>query len=58
MSSASPSWLKSLSVTYGLSRLLHKLFYYIDVKLARSAVFAVSLLALAGMFVVGMFEWL
>jgi len=58
MSSANPSWLNSLSVTYALSRLLHMLFYYFDVKLARSAVFVVSLLALAGMFIVGLVQWL
>lgn len=58
MSSANPSWINSLSVTYGLSRLLHMLFYYFDVKLARSAAFAVSLLALTGMFIVGIVEWL
>jgi len=57
VSSANPSWLNTLSVTYGLSRLLHMLFYYFDVKLARSAVFAVSLLALAGMFIVGLVQW-
>jgi uncharacterized MAPEG superfamily protein len=58
ISSANPNRLNSLSVTYGLSRFLHMLLYYFDMKIARSAVFAVSLLALAGMFVVGVVEWL
>ena len=58
LSSASPSWLNSLSLTYGVSRLLHMLLYYFDVKLPRSAVFATSLLALAGMFIVGLVGWL
>jgi len=58
MSSANPGWLNSLSVAYGVSRLMHMLFYYFDVKLARSAVFVVSLFALAGMFIVGLMQWL
>jgi uncharacterized MAPEG superfamily protein len=58
MSLANPSWLNSLSAIYGLPRLLHMLFYYFDVQLARSAVFAASLLVLAGMFIVGLLQWL
>jgi len=58
LSSADPGWLNSLSVIYALSRLFHMFFYYFGIQLARSAVFAISLLALAGMFIVGVAEWL
>lgn len=58
LSSANPSWLNSLSLSYALARVFHMLFYYFDIRLARSAAFVISLLALAGMFVVGLLEWL
>jgi len=55
---ASPSWLNGLAVTYALSRLFHMLFYYFNIKLARSGAFVVSLLALAGMCVIGFSRWI
>lgn len=57
LSAANPYWLNTLSVIYALSRLLHMLFYYFDVRLARSGVFVVSLIALAGLFIVGAAQW-
>lgn len=58
LSSANPYWLNFLATSFGLARLLHMLFYYLDVKLARSAVFVISLISLAGMFAVGLRQWI
>lgn len=58
LSSANPSWSNALALGYGIARLLHMLFYYLDLRIARSAVFVLSLLALAGMFATGLAAWL
>jgi uncharacterized MAPEG superfamily protein len=50
---AAPSWLAALAWTYVAGRAGHMLCYYLDQRVARSACFVVSLLALVGMLVVG-----
>lgn len=57
LSAASPSWLNTLSWIYVGARLAHMLCYYLNLQLLRSAVFAVGLLALFGMLVVGVKAW-
>jgi uncharacterized MAPEG superfamily protein len=50
---ASPGWLNLCATVYVAARVAHMLCYYADVKLMRSASFAVAFLALVGMLVVG-----
>lgn len=55
---ATASWLNGLAWCYVGGRAGHMLCYYFDQRLARSAFFTVSLLALVGMLVVGLGAWL
>lgn len=57
-SGASPLWLNGLAWTYLVSRVAHMLCYYAGWALARSASFAVSLLALFGMAAAGAAVWI
>jgi uncharacterized MAPEG superfamily protein len=50
---AAPGWLNLCAIVYVAARVAHMLCYYADLKLARSASFAVAFLALLGMLVVG-----
>lgn len=53
LSGASPAWLNGLAWTYVLARAAHMSFYYLGWQLPRSVAFAVSLVALFAMVVVG-----
>jgi uncharacterized MAPEG superfamily protein len=57
LSSANPEWLNISALVYLAGRIAHMLFYYSNLKLLRSISFAVSLLGLMGMFVVGILSW-
>lgn len=57
LSGASPEWLNIFSWVYVGARVAHMLCYYLNLKLLRSIVFAVSLVALLGMLVVGFRAW-
>ena len=46
---ASPGWTNGLASTFVLSRLVHMLAYYADLRTLRSASFGVSLVALLGL---------
>ncbi len=50
---ATATWLNALAWGYVAGRAGHMLCYYLDQRLARSAFFVVSLLALVGMLIVG-----
>lgn len=58
LSSAEPDYLNGFAVLYFAGRLSHMLAYYARIVLARSIAFAISLIGLAGMFVVGLIGWL
>ena len=58
VTSASPTWVNSLSVLYVVGRIGHMCFYYANMKILRSVSFAVSLLALFGILVSGCAAWL
>ncbi len=58
LSSANAAWLNGLTVAYLSGRVGHMLFYYANLKLLRSAAFAVSFLGLLGIFCVGLSAWL
>lgn len=55
---ATASWLNGFAWCYVAGRAGHMLCYYLDLRLARSAFFTVSLLAMLGMFVIGLVAWL
>jgi uncharacterized MAPEG superfamily protein len=57
LSAASPSWLNGSSWVYVSARVGHMLCYYLGLQLPRSACFAVGLLALFVMLVVGLQAW-
>jgi uncharacterized MAPEG superfamily protein len=57
LSSANPQWLNISAVVYLVGRIAHMLFYYSNLKLCRSISFAVSLIGLLAMFVLGMLSW-
>ncbi len=57
LSSANPQWLNISSVIYLVGRIAHMLFYYSNLKLCRSISFAISLIGLMAMFVVGILSW-
>jgi uncharacterized MAPEG superfamily protein len=54
---AIPQWLNISAVVYLVGRIAHMLFYYSNLKLCRSISFAVSLIGLLAMFVLGMLSW-
>mgnify|MGYP000341982538 CR=1 FL=1 len=58
LSSCSPYWLNTFSSIYLVSRILYMSLYYANLKLARSAVFGLSIISLLGMFVVSISNWL
>lgn len=58
LSSVNPEWLNGFAVTYFVGRVLHMACYYLNLKLLRSASFAISFVALLGMFIVGIINWL
>ena len=58
LSSANPIWLNGLAVAYLIGRVCHMACYYLNLKLLRSASFAISFIALLGMFIVGILSWL
>ncbi len=57
-SAASAAWLNSLAWAYVLARAGYTLCYYADVRTLRSVMFAIALLALVAMLVVGIVPWL
>ena len=57
LSSANAQWLNISAVVYLVGRVAHMLFYYSNLKLCRSISFAVSLIGLMAMFVVGILPW-
>lgn len=58
LSAASPEWLNGFAVAYFVGRILHMVCYYLNLKLLRSASFAISFVALLGMFIIGALSWL
>ena len=52
-SGADPDYLNAFAVVYLIGRLAHMVFYYLNIKVARSLSFPVSLIGLVGMFVAG-----
>ncbi|BBN83671.1 hypothetical protein PA25_36560 [Pseudoalteromonas sp. A25] len=58
LSLASPEWLNGFALLYLSGRVAHMLFYYFGQKLLRSTGFAISYIALLGMFGTGLFAWL
>lgn len=56
--SASPAWTNALSALWLASRLLHMSFYYANRKPLRSMAFALSLVALLGLFVTVAWRWI
>ncbi len=58
LSSANPHWLNISAVVYLVGRVAHMVFYYSNLQLCRSIAFAVSLIGLLAMFVVGILPWL
>ena len=58
LSAANPEWLNNFAITYLIGRILHMVFYYANIPLARSAVFVMILVALFGMFAVGAAAWI
>lgn len=57
LSAANPQWLNISAVVYLVGRIAHMISYYLNLKLCRSISFAVSLIGLAAMFVVGVVSW-
>lgn len=58
LSSADPSVVNTSACVYLGSRVAHMIFYYLNIKIARSAVFGVSLVSLLAMFIAGIISWL
>jgi len=58
LSSANPAWLNGFAIAYLVGRVCHMACYYLNLKLLRSASFAISFVALLGMFIVGILSWL
>ncbi len=58
LSSANPAWLNGFAIAYLVGRVAHMSCYYLNLKLLRSAAFAISFIALLGMFIVGILSWL
>jgi uncharacterized MAPEG superfamily protein len=58
LSSANPAWLNGFSIAYLVGRIAHMSFYYLNLKLLRSVAFAISFIALLGMFIVGILSGL
>lgn len=57
LSSANPQWLNASASVYLAGRIAHMLFYYLNIRVFRSISFAVSLMGLAAMFIVGALFW-
>jgi uncharacterized MAPEG superfamily protein len=57
LSSGSAAWLNGFAIAYFVGRILHMCCYYGGLSIARSASFAVSLVGLTGMFVIGLAPW-
>jgi len=55
--SADPKWVNNLCIAYAAGRIGHMCCYYADLRKLRSMFFAVSFVALLGIFVVGWKEW-
>ena len=55
---ADPLWVNGLMIAYFLCRLLHMLCYYAGWSTSRGVVFAISLLSMIGLFIVGLQSWL
>lgn len=58
LSSANPAWLNGCALAYLVGRVGHMIFYYGNLKIARSVAFAISFCALLGMFTVGLLTWI
>lgn len=57
LSSANPQWLNASASVYLAGRIAHMLFYYLNIGMFRSISFAISLMGLAAMFIVGALSW-
>jgi uncharacterized MAPEG superfamily protein len=57
LSAASPGWTNALSALWLGSRVLHMGFYYANMKPLRSLAFALSLIALLGLFLTTASRW-
>jgi len=57
LSSANPEWLNGFAIAYLVGRVCHMTCYYLNLKLLRSASFAISFVALLGIFIVGILNW-
>lgn len=58
LSGASADWLNAAAITYFVGRVLHMLFYYVNLALLRSIAFTVSYIGFVIMFVAGLTAWL
>ncbi len=58
VSAANPTLLNAFSLTYFLARIAHALCYYLGFGIPRSMFFGISLIGLAGMFVVSVMRLL
>ncbi len=56
-SAADAEWLFNFALVFLVGRLLHMVFYYANVQLARSAAFVLVLIGLLGMFIVSILAW-
>ncbi len=55
---ANPTWLNGCALAYFVGRYGHMMFYYNNLKIARSVAFAIGFCGLLGMFSVGLLSWL
>ncbi|UTV26454.1 MAPEG family protein [Photobacterium atrarenae] len=58
LSQASPNVVNMSALVYLVSRIAHMTFYYLDIKLARSIAFGLSLFSLVAVFMAGIMRWL
>lgn len=58
LSGASPDWLNAAAIIYFIGRVLHMVFYYLNLALMRSIAFSISYIGFVIMFVAGISGWL
>ncbi|MBQ4864001.1 MAPEG family protein [Pseudoalteromonas sp. MMG013] len=57
LSQSAPDWLAFSSGLYGIARLAHMSFYYMNLQLARSCAFGLGLVGLLSMLITGLTAW-
>ncbi|MGJ8662743.1 MAG: MAPEG family protein [Marinicella sp.] len=57
-SSADPTWVNNLMISYLLTRVLHMICYYAAWSTLRGVVFGLSILSLIGLFVIGLMAYI